>query len=104
LKRRAEERRIPMRNRKRVLALFVVAAVVVAFTSVLWAAGVEKVNINKASVEEISKLEKIGPSYAERIVQYRKEHGPFEKPEDLMKVKGIGPKTFELNKNRISVD
>jgi competence protein ComEA len=78
--------------------------VVVAFTSALWAAEAEKININKASVEEISKLEKIGPSYAERIVQYRKEHGPFEKPEDLMKVKGIGPKTFELNKQKIAVD
>jgi competence protein ComEA len=93
-----------MRRSKKILALFLTTAVVLAFTSALWAAEVEKVNINKASVEEISKLEKIGPSYAERIVQYRKEHGPFEKPEDLMKVKGIGPKTFELNKHKIAVD
>jgi competence protein ComEA len=55
-------------------------------------------------VEEIAKLEKIGPSYAERIVQYRKENGPFTKPEDILKVKGIGPKTFELNKDKISVE
>ena len=93
-----------MRRSKKILTLFLTTAVVLAFTSALWAAEVEKVNINKASVEEISKLEKIGPSYAERIVQYRKEHGPFEKPEDLMKVKGIGPKTFELNKQKIAVD
>jgi competence protein ComEA len=93
-----------MRNSKNVLALFLVAAVVVAFTSVLYAEDTGKININTASVKEIAKLEKIGPSYAERIVQYRKEHGPFEKPEDLMKVKGIGPKTFELNKDKISVD
>jgi competence protein ComEA len=70
----------------------------------LWAAEGDKININKASVEEISKLEKIGPKYAERIVQYRKEHGPFAKPEDILKVKGIGPKTFELNREKISVD
>ena len=93
-----------MRNRKNVLALFLVAAVALAFSSVLWAEDPGKININTASVEEIAKLEKIGPNYAERIVQYRKEHGPFEKPEDLMKVKGIGPKTFELNKKKISVD
>ncbi|UCB50145.1 MAG: helix-hairpin-helix domain-containing protein [Deltaproteobacteria bacterium] len=93
-----------MRNGKKVLGLLLVVAVVLAFVPALWAGETEKVNINTATVEEIAKLEKIGPSYAERIVQYRKEHGPFEKPEDLMKVKGIGPKTFELNKDRISVD
>jgi competence protein ComEA len=93
-----------MRNRRKILALFLVAAVVVAFTSVLCAEDSGKININTASVEEIAKLERIGPSYAERIVQYRKEHGPFEKLEDLMKVKGIGPKTFEVNKDKISVD
>ncbi len=93
-----------MRNSKNVLALLLVTALVIAFTSALWAKDTGKININTASVEEIAKLEKIGPSYAERIVQYRKEHGPFEKPEDLMKVKGIGPKTFELNREKISVD
>ena len=93
-----------MRNSKNVLALLIVAALVLAFTSALWAGDTGKININTASVEEIAKLEKIGPSYAERIVRHRKEHGPFEKPEDLMKVKGIGPKTFELNRDKISVD
>ena len=92
-----------MRRSKKILALFLMITVVVAFTSALWAAEAEKININKASVEEISKLEKIGPKYAERIVQYRKDHGPFEKPEDITRVKGIGPKTFELNKDKISV-
>jgi len=93
-----------MRHGKKVLGLLIVVAVVLTFVPALWAGDTEKVNINTASVEEIAKLEKIGPSYAERIVQYRKEHGPFEKPEDLMKVKGIGPKTFELNKNKITVE
>ena len=93
-----------MRNSKNVLALLLVTVLVLAFTSASWAEDTGKININTASVQEIAKLEKIGPSYAERIVQYRKEHGPFEKPEDLMKVKGIGPKTFELNKNKITVD
>ena len=92
-----------MRRSKKSLALFLMITVVVVFTSGLWAAEAEKVNINKASVEEISKLEKIGPKYAERIVQYRKDYGPFEKPEDITRVKGIGPKTYELNKDKISV-
>ena len=93
-----------MRNSKNVLALLLVTVLVLAFASASWAEDTGKININTASVQEIAKLEKIGPSYAERIVQYRKEHGPFEKPEDLMKVKGIGPKTFELNKKKITVD
>ena len=60
-----------------------------------------KVNINKASVDELTYLKRIGPSYAQRIVDYRNEHGPFQKPEDIMNVKGIGYKTFEANKDII---
>jgi competence protein ComEA len=93
-----------MRNGKKILGLFLIVAVVLAFVPAMWAGETEKVNINKATVEEIAKLEKIGPKYAERIVQYRKEHGPFEKPQDITKVKGIGPKTFELNKDKITVE
>ena len=63
-----------------------------------------KVNINKASVDELSTLKRIGPSYAQRIVDYRKQNGPFEKPEDIMKVRGIGIKTFEANKNFIACE
>ena len=63
-----------------------------------------KVNINKASVNELSTLKRIGPSYAQRIVDYRKQNGPFEKPEDIMKVRGIGIKTFEANKDFITCE
>jgi competence protein ComEA len=63
-----------------------------------------KVNINKASVDELSTLKRIGPSYAQRIVDYRKQNGPFEKPEDIMKVRGIGIKTFEANKEFITCE
>ena len=60
-----------------------------------------KININKATVDELCVLKRIGPSYAQRIVDYREQNGPFEKPEDIMKVKGIGLKTFEANKEMI---
>jgi competence protein ComEA len=63
-----------------------------------------KVNINKASVDELSTLKRIGPSYAQRIVDYRQKNGPFEKPEDIMKVQGIGIKTFEANKDFITCE
>jgi competence protein ComEA len=63
-----------------------------------------KININKASVDELSTLKRIGPSYAQRIVDYRKANGPFQKPEDIMKVRGIGIKMFEANKDIIACE
>ena len=60
-----------------------------------------KININKATVDELATLKRIGPSYAQRIVDYRNENGPFQKPEDIMNVRGIGMKTYEANKNII---
>ena len=62
-----------------------------------------KVNINEATLEELSQLKNVGPGYAQRIVEYREQNGAFEKPEDITKVKGIGQKTWELNKERIIV-
>ena len=93
-----------MPRSRNVLILCLVSVLFLTFAPALWAGETGKVNINTASVEEIAKLEKIGSKYAERIVQYRKENGPFKKAEDITKVKGIGPKTFELNKDRITVE
>lgn len=57
--------------------------------------GHDKVNINYATQEEIESLSGIGPSKAAAIIQYREEHGFFQKPEDLLEVSGIGEKTLE---------
>ena len=62
-----------------------------------------KVNINKASKDELTQLDGIGPAKAEQIVAYRKKNGKFEKAEDLMNVTGIGEATFNKNKDRIIV-
>lgn len=62
-----------------------------------------KVNINTASIEELITLEGIGDAYAQRIIEFRDKNGPFQKPEDLLKVKGIGEKIFEANQDRIIV-
>jgi competence protein ComEA len=79
--------------------------IVFCFTMVgpLWGEEVNMININTASAEELEQLHRVGPIYAVRIIEYREQNGPFEKPEDIMKVPGIGPKTFEINKERISV-
>ncbi|MDY6854866.1 MAG: helix-hairpin-helix domain-containing protein [Thermodesulfobacteriota bacterium] len=63
----------------------------------------DKVNINTASLDELQKIKGIGPELAQRIIDYKKEHGAFEKPHDITKVEGIGPKTFEAIKNIITV-
>jgi competence protein ComEA len=58
------------------------------------APGVEGVvNINDASAEELERLPGIGPAKAKAIVDHRRAH-PFRKTDELVKVKGIGRKTF----------
>ncbi len=64
---------------------------------------VEKININTATAEEMTVLKLIGPKIAERIVEYRKSQGVFKQPEDIMNVKGIGEKAYEVNKDLIAV-
>jgi competence protein ComEA len=88
---------------KKSLVWVVSLSMVMAMVAAAGAQNVEKININKASVNELMKLKQVGESYAEKIVAYREKNGPFEKPEDIMKVKGIGSKTFEMNKERIVV-
>lgn len=62
-----------------------------------------KVDINKASVQELETLSGIGAAKAEAIVQYREEHGNFKKKEDLVQVKGVGDKIVEKISDDIEV-
>ena len=91
-------------KRNRIIALCIVVAVMIALVSVSLAQEAEKININKASAVELTQLKRIGPKLSERIVEYREKHGAFERPEDIRQVRGIGPKTFELNKDRITTE
>lgn len=63
----------------------------------------KKVNINSASVKELQTLPQIGVAVAQRIVDFREKHGKFSKIEEIMKVKGIGEKTFLKLKPLITV-
>ncbi len=66
------------------------------------AAGV--VNINTADAAQLSLLPRVGLKAAQRIVDYRKEHGPFQKATDVMQVKGFGDKSFERLSAYITVE
>jgi comEA protein len=63
-----------------------------------------KININTASSEELMDLPEIGEVLAGRIIDYRKANGAFKKAEDIMKVGGIGEKTFEKIKDLITTE
>ena len=62
-----------------------------------------KININTAGETELDKLSGVGPALAGRIIQYRTEHGPFARPEDLQNVSGIGAKTYEKMASQVTV-
>ena len=59
-----------------------------------------KISLNKASLEELMTLPKIGESKAKAIIEYRNK-SPFNSIEDLKKVSGIGEATYELLKDQI---
>lgn len=63
-----------------------------------------KININKASPEELTGLKGVGPVLAGRIAEYRLKQGLFVFKEDLKKVPGIGEKLFSKIKDEISLE
>lgn len=56
---------------------------------------IEPININTASVDELSALPGLSKKQAQRIVDYREQNGDFESIEDVMNIKGIGKKTYK---------
>ena len=63
----------------------------------------EKININTASVQELTQLEGIGEVLAERIIEYRNEHGGFRYTYELMDVKGVGEAKYNAIKDYITL-
>ena len=81
--------------KKLLLSLFVS----LAFSGITYAA----VDLNTASKEELQAVKGIGEAKAEAIIQYRKQHGPFAKVDDLDQVKGFGDKSVEKLKGEVTV-
>jgi len=61
----------------------------------------DKVNINTADVKELMTLTGVGRKVAEKIVEYRDNHGPFRKADELRKVDGVGTGVWEKNRERV---
>ena len=61
------------------------------------------IDINRAGVEELIEIPGIGKSLAQRIVDFRDEHGPFKRVEDLLKIRGIGEKSLEKIRPHVKV-
>jgi len=62
------------------------------------------ININTADSETLQKLPGIGPAYAERIIEWRKENGKFESKEQLLEIRGIGPVRLENIRPLITIE
>jgi competence protein ComEA len=92
-----------MLNLKQIVTVWIVLLMGLLVAAGAYAGDVAKIDINRASAEELTQLKGVGPSHAAGIVAFREKNGPFQKPEDLMQVPRIGPKTFEKNKDLIVV-
>jgi len=63
----------------------------------------ERLDPNRASEVQLDRLPGVGPAVARAIVEHRQEEGPFRVPQDLLRVRGIGPATLERIRPHLSV-
>ncbi len=59
------------------------------------------IELNSATLDELCALDGIGPKTAQKIIEYRKESGPFTSVKQLLEIKGIGPKKLARIENKI---
>ncbi len=82
------------KTQRNVLAALLLAFVVAPLAAAAAAAPAGVVNVNTATTQQLELLPRVGPSVAQRIVDYRKENGKFGSLDDLMLVRGIGEASF----------
>lgn len=75
------------------LCLFTVPSIAIAEQE-QGATSKQTINLNTATLDQLTSLPGVGPKTAERIIEYRTKSGGFKKIEELMNVKGIGEKSF----------
>lgn len=62
-----------------------------------------RLDLNRAGIAELEGLPGIGPVLARRILEHRRRHGPFEAVEELLAVRGVGPRLLERVRGRVRV-
>jgi competence protein ComEA len=94
-----------MNQSRRILSSLVLVGILLtsAVSSAVAAEARRVVNVNTADASQLALLPRVGPAVAQRILDFRKENGPFKSPEDLMLVQGIGEKTYQLIKPYVAV-
>jgi competence protein ComEA len=92
-----------MKQAHRTVAVFLLLASLLSTAPSRAAEGKKAVNINSADAAQLTLLPRVGQSLAQRIVDYRKENGPFKAPEDLMLVGGVGQRMFEMLKPYVAI-
>ncbi len=75
---------------------------IVSFSGMAFASEV-KIDLNATTTKQLQQLPGIGKGLAKRIVEYRTTNGPFKSVEELVKVKGIGKKTYAKMKERLMI-
>src|SRR5713226_4445712 len=61
------------------------------------------VNLNLATSEELQQVPGIGPATADKILRMRKSYGPFKSVDDLLAIRGLGPKRLEKMRRYLTV-
>jgi len=90
-----------MKQNKKIVSIIFIGLLVMLYL-IPAVASMGKVNINTADKAQLVTLKHVGDKIADRIIEYRKIQ-LFKVPADIMKVKGIGQKVFDSNKDRIIV-
>ena len=93
-----------MRLALKAVPTFAVVLSLLWVTNPAWSTSKSKLlNVNTASSSELQALPGIGPKKADAIVTFRTANGPFRQVEDLVQVKGIGPKTLDKLRPLVTV-
>lgn len=88
-------------GKRLIFVLFIGVALIISTIAIAEEAG--KIDLNKATVEDLVKIKGIGQTYAERIIDYREKNGPFKNVEELLAIKGIGEKKLESIKDLLTI-
>lgn len=89
---------------RNIRTLATLALFVLALTAAPAFAADGVVNVNTADEDQLALLPRVGPAIAGRIAEHRETNGEFAGTEELMLVRGIGEKTFELMEPWVTVD